>query len=174
MTFADFTTSGLRLGYTGTLPSLNYLGDLDEVAYFPRVVTPTEIANLASAAPAPALPAYAIATGDPTGSGVSNLMDYYLGGQPGTGVPPSAPSISAVTVGGANYLALTYQPNVNSTDVTAAVQVSGDLSQWNSGASFTTVVSDTTTGGVRQVTVRDNVAISAAVRRFIRLSVSLP
>ena len=52
----------------------------------------------------------------------------------------------------------------------------GDLTQqtdqWHSGASYTTVVSQTNNGNTSQVTMRDNTPISPDSPRFIRVQVT--
>jgi hypothetical protein len=45
------------------------------------------------------------------------------------------------------------------------VEVSGDLIHWDTGPGFTEVMSDTTSGGLRTLVVRD---LSTAPSRYIR------
>jgi hypothetical protein len=53
------------------------------------------------------------------------------------------------------------------TDVTYVVEVSSDLSSWNSGAGQTVALQDTET----QLVVRDALPMSSESKRFIRLAV---
>lgn len=84
------------------------------------------------------------------------------------------PATEIVQANAETYLALSYSRPNDIGDVLYAVEVSDNLQAWNSGASFTTLVSDVDQGGMRRVTVRDNAPQSASARRFIRLRVTRP
>lgn len=86
----------------------------------------------------------------------------------------AVPAFEIVVVSTESYLALRYsRPNAIGS-VAYRVEVSGNLQTWDSGTGFTTDVSDVDQDGMRRVTVRDNVPLSANTRRFIRLRVTQP
>ncbi len=62
------------------------------------------------------------------------------------------------------------------TDITYVPQVSGDLTAWNSGASYVATVSTTNNadGLTQTVVVRDLTPFTGAEERFIRLAVTMP
>ncbi len=104
---------------------------------------------------------------DPDNDGAQNLMEYALGSLPTNSSVHSAPVSATTAINGQDYLSLNVPWNTSATDVTFAVEVSGDLITWNSGPAYTTVVSS----GVYLV-VRDNIPMSTAVKRFMRLRVT--
>lgn len=104
---------------------------------------------------------------DPDQDGVSNLLEYAIG------LDPLAASLDGLPDGGVlgGYLTLAVQKNPDATDVTCRVQVSGDPGAgpaW--GTDETTILQDTPT----LLEVRDNIPVSSAPRRFIRLQVTRP
>ena len=106
-------------------------------------------------------------TADPDYDGTVNLLEYALG------LEPLIPSVGGVPVADASgiYLTLSVQKNPAATDVSFSVQVNGDLTNaagWS--ASGTTILQDTPT----LLEVRDNVPVSGAPQRFIRLQVTRP
>ncbi|MEI8343180.1 MAG: DUF4394 domain-containing protein, partial [Verrucomicrobiota bacterium] len=118
---------------------------------------------------------------DPDGNGVSNLMEYALGGASGSPANGFLPALSLT--GG--YLSLTFTRPATAGDVIYTVQVSGDLKTWDDGSTygpwgdvavnaFTTELLRSTNGGVETIRVRDNVITSTAAHRFIRLKVTAP
>ncbi len=115
-------------------------------------------------------------TADPDGDGLSNLIEYGLGGNPLFN--DSSALILPPTIadsGGTNYLTYQYRLNAGATDATTTPQVSGDLTNWLSGAGNIVTLSGpiTRTDGVNLFTVRDNTpAIGAA--RYIRLRMVAP
>jgi len=116
---------------------------------------------------------------DPNNNGVPNLLEYAFNSNPlQTGSEP-LPAVSIVSgTGGNTYLAITYIQINNDPSLTYTVQVTSDLTQqtdqWHSGPSYTTVVSQQVSGNTTQVTVRDNIPISQATKRFIRVEVTGP
>ena len=80
------------------------------------------------------------------------------------------PATTFTQINAERYLTLDVPKNSSATDVTYTAEVSGDLVNCNSGATYTTVVSETPT----LLRVRDNTPLSANPRRFIRLRVSTP
>lgn len=102
---------------------------------------------------------------DPDHDQSSNLMEFVFGTSPvkagaATPIPPSF-----VQVSDKNYLQLSV-PRVRNRLATVAVEVSSDLVTWNSGAAFTTVVSDSG----NMLVVRDKTPSDPAMpRRFMRV-----
>ncbi len=173
-TFTDFATSGtgVRLGSNGaTTPNAFFAGSLDEVAFFPSVLTPESISQIATAGPLAVPPPQSQPTSNPANDGFNNLLKYSLGLNP---LLPEILSIipEFVTVDDKDYLAITYPENVDATDVVNIVEVSGNLLDWDSGPTFTTVVSSIRSGNIRMVTVRDNYPYTNETpKRFIRVRV---
>ena len=110
-------------------------------------------------------------TATPAGDGVPNLIKYALGLDPYTpSAPGQLPSGSIQPDSGQSYLTLNANRLVLATDVTYAVEVSGDLQTWTSGPPFTVTLTNTAT----QLIVRDNIPFGSAPMRFIHLRVSDP
>ncbi len=109
-------------------------------------------------------------TQDPDNDGVSNLLEFVFGTAPTMPNAAAATPVSLVDLSGQKYLQMTIPHRIDHPAV-LIVQVSSDLSQWNSGASYTVVVADTATSLiVRDLTPFD----SASPKRFMRLKASLP
>jgi len=107
---------------------------------------------------------------DPDDDGVQNLLEYALNTDPL--VASTTAGLVAMSIeqsSGTDYLTLTVQRNSAATDVQFIVEVAGDLPVWQSGPSFTTTLIDAST----LLKVRDNVPVSAAQQRFIRLRRSI-
>lgn len=102
---------------------------------------------------------------DPDGDGLSNLLEYALGGDPATANSEIAPLLGTETVGESTYLSIAFTKNANAQGIDYVVEASSDLVTWESAGS-TTVVEDATTA-----IIRDNVALTDSDRRFIRLRV---
>jgi hypothetical protein len=114
---------------------------------------------------------------DPNGNGVSNLLEYALGGDPATAsavvaMPTIAPAVSLSD--GQVHLTMTAKLDPAASGITVSGQVSSDLSTWNSGANYVQVVSDVTVAGVRTLTVQDALPMSSSTQRWMRLSVTQP
>jgi alpha-N-arabinofuranosidase len=107
----------------------------------------------------------------PAGDGVPNLIKYALGLNPKTkATSAQLPSASIQTNAGQAYLTLTVNRTADPSDVTAVVEVSGDLVNWASGPTNTVTLTNTPT----QLVVRDTVPLSQTVSRYIRLTVTGP
>lgn len=104
---------------------------------------------------------------DPDGDGVSNLLEYALGGDPAVASRDIVPVTGVEAAGEDQYLSIAYSKRDTAEGIDYVVEVSGDLVTWESGESVTTVVSD----GVESAIVRDNTPMTDASRRFIRLRV---
>ncbi len=107
-------------------------------------------------------------TSDPDGDGRDNFMEMALGTNP---EEPNAETevpyvVDIVTIGGFEYLRLTV-PRQAIQQLDYQIEVSGDLKTWQSGEPHTTTLTDS----VSTLVVRDNVALEAGERRFIRLTV---
>jgi uncharacterized delta-60 repeat protein len=111
--------------------------------------------------------------GDATGAGIVNLIKYALGVPAFQAANAKLPAAGMSTVGGQNYLTLTYTLDLLTPDVTATVEASGDLATWNSGQGYTSQVSATNNGnGTQTVVVRDDVPFSAHTQRYLRLRIT--
>jgi hypothetical protein len=118
---------------------------------------------------------------DPDTDGISNLLEYALGGNPLLGTQSPLP-VKSVAGG---RLTLTFTRTLANTDITMIVQGSGamsgpwtDLASSTNGASFNATnggsVTETGSGATRTVEVRDAYLISdpAHPSRFMRLRVT--
>ncbi|MEO8617474.1 MAG: hypothetical protein ABI600_20250 [Luteolibacter sp.] len=107
---------------------------------------------------------------DPDRDGISNLMEFVFGTAPKTSNAATATPLSLVDISGQKYLQITIPRRIDH-PANLIVQVSIDLNQWNSGASYTVVVADTASALiVRDLTPFD----SASPKRFMRLKALLP
>ncbi len=113
---------------------------------------------------------------DPDGDGIPNLLEYALNLDPNAASAAGLPTAGQTTVGGSQYLTLTYTRVIAATGITYQPQVSGDLSTWNGGPGYTAPVSTTNNpdGMTQTVVAQDAVAMTAGGRRFMRLQVSRP
>ncbi len=102
---------------------------------------------------------------NPAGDGIPNLTKYALGLNPLTAA--ASPIAESITSDG--HLELSAPKNPNATDITYAVQVTGDLSDASSWSSDgVTIVTNSST----LLQAYDGAATTAAGRRFIRLQIS--
>jgi hypothetical protein len=108
-------------------------------------------------------------TANPAGDGIVNLLKYGLGLNPQLAYAPG--TAMATDIAESGHLTMSVAKNPAATDVSLAIEVTGDLgtpSAWS--AAETTVEEDTLT----TLRVRDNTPISAAQSRFIRLKATRP
>lgn len=109
------------------------------------------------------------ANDDPERDGVSNLLEFVFGTPPTLPGAPPLTSTSFVDVSGQRYLQISI-PRLRNRLAKLTVEVSADLAHWDSGDSFTAVVSDSATSLV----VRDKTpAVPGAARRFMRVKAEL-
>lgn len=108
-------------------------------------------------------------TGNPSGDGIPNLMKYALGLNPNVPAVSGLPVLGQVSVSGKMYLTLTFTDQAALTDIAYTVQVSSDLQNWQSGASYAVRTDNGTTS---TAVFRDLTAIGSAPQRFMRLSVT--
>lgn len=100
---------------------------------------------------------------DPDNDGLSNLLEYATGT-----LPNSANSGSVVTVArSGGVLTLTFN-NIADASLTYVVEASNDLSTWSPAQTYTGL---TASGNI---TYTDNVTLSGASRRFLRLKITAP
>jgi len=106
---------------------------------------------------------------DPDRDGVSNLLEFVFGTSPTVAGASPATTTSFVSISGLNYFQISI-PRLRNRLAKLTVEVSTDLSHWDSGDSFTAVVADSATALV----VRDKtLAVPGAVKRFMRVKAEL-
>jgi hypothetical protein len=95
-------------------------------------------------------------------------LEYAFGESPTQATVDAAPSLSIQS----GKLALAYTRRNDVTDLTYTVEVSSDMKTWVSGDAYTQQIAVTPLDGLRdRVTVSDRTALSAGVRRFMRVRV---
>ena len=111
---------------------------------------------------------------DPDGDGLPNLLEYALS-TPARTANASGIVPGVLSLGGQNYLTLTFSQREYSADLTYTPQVSSDLGQWQGGAAAVVTVGATDNGdGTATTVVRDAQPVGTTARRFLRLQVSAP
>ncbi|MES2440974.1 MAG: hypothetical protein V4584_18055 [Verrucomicrobiota bacterium] len=107
---------------------------------------------------------------DPDHDGISNLLEFIFGTSPTSAGPPTPTPVSLVSLSGQRYLQIAI-PRLRNRLATVTVEVSDDLTIWNSGDAFTTEVSNT----ADTLIVRDKIPTSPGIaRRFMRIKVVTP
>lgn len=102
---------------------------------------------------------------DPDKDGMPNLLEFVFGTLPNTAGAPVATPVTLVD----GHLQITVPRRTDRT-ATLTIEVSDNLKDWNSGASYTQVVDD----GVSALVVRDLSAIDASrPRRFMKLRTTI-
>jgi hypothetical protein len=101
---------------------------------------------------------------DDDGDGLANLIEFSLGTDPSS--VSTIPMTSQITSG---HLEFTLQQPAGITGVSTIIEVSDDLSTWESGPGHTQVISNTTSSAMRTLVVRDE---HTGAQRFIRLRVT--
>ena len=116
---------------------------------------------------------------DPDRDGFTNLTERAFGFEPLEFTPPLVPSLAE-----GSFLSITFPRSSEASDLTFRVKVSGDLVAWDDGShyspagdmpsnAFTTQVARSP-GNPEVITVRDNVPVTSAPARFIRLEILAP
>lgn len=136
------------------------------------VAVPVAVPNFASwIAAQPGTSGQLGASDDPDGDGIANLLEYALGGNPGTPDTAILPVWSPTGSAGFTHPTLTVTRNPDATDIVYQVETSADLVQWFSGPPHTEVISDTPA----TLVVRDTLSVGTGQpQRFMRLRVLLP
>ncbi len=111
-------------------------------------------------------PAIAGLAADPDGDGLNNLLEYAFNSNPLAGEAAVFPTVE---YDGVN-VTITYQRNLNASDLTWQVQETTDFTSWNPASVTESILS---TSGDTQ-TVQDAVPIGSAGLKFLRLQVSMP
>jgi len=140
-----FALSGTLLNPSGTLTYLNRTGALP----------PGQISLVSNPSNDAA---------DDDGDGLANLIEFSLGTDPSS--VSTLPMTSQITSG---HLEFTLQQPAGINGVSTIVEVSDDLSTWQSGPGHTQVISNTTSSAMRTLVVRDE---HTGAQRFIRLRVT--
>ena len=150
------------------LPTTFFNGSIDEFALFTRVLTPTEIANLAGARPPAPLPSILDDAACPAGDGIPNLIKYALGLNPSAAVSSGLPSARL----NGNTFNMQFTRLRDATDITYHVDgqtnlLSGWSELWSSSmAPYTNTAPSDNTGFSLSTTNAD--------RQFLRLRISRP
>lgn len=107
---------------------------------------------------------------DPDNDGIANLLERALGLSPNSVSTASLPTVSWTEIGHDDYLTLTVNKSAAASDLIYTVEVSGDLTGWNSGPTHTTILDNTPT----LLRVRDNLPLGNGTPRFMHLKVTRP
>ena len=165
--FVNWTASGIPVS---TSPSYTFTvannGSL--VANFQMTYASWEAAHFSAAEQAN--PTISGPAANPSGDGMSNLAKYAFGGDPKVANVSILPKCAIES----GALTLTYTCNTSISDVTYTVQVSGDLSHWVSGSSYTSSLVISSTGTTETIQASDLTPDTSASRRFMRVLLSLP
>jgi hypothetical protein len=117
-----------------------FAGEIDEVALYNRALTAQEVYGVYSASGAGKRfffpfetwkltnlgDADALASGNPDGDGLSNLLEYAFNSDPNNAASNNAPTVSL----DATNLSITYTKVLGATDLTYSVEQSTNLVQW--------------------------------------------
>jgi hypothetical protein len=106
---------------------------------------------------------------DPANDGVSNLLKYAFNfPNPLVSNRSGLPVVGITTLGGSQYLAITYNAQPLAGDLTYSVQASTDMVNW-------TVITTPAAAAISPMTVMDSTTpLSAGVRHFLRVVVVGP
>jgi len=108
---------------------------------------------------------------DPDGDGLANLAEFALGKNPRQADASAAWTTAVQTVGGVDYLTISFRRRAPALDLAYAVHSSADLAAWSAGP--VQVGSAVANGdGTETVTYRDTVAVGSGARRFLRVQVN--
>lgn len=114
-------------------------------------------------------PAIAGPNADPDGDGLTNLLEYALGGDPRTANPDVLPFQDVEHVAGQDYLTLTFTRPVDLNDLSYRVDASTDLVIWKATPVELRVTANG--DGTETVVYRDAEPVGQSGRRFLRLLV---
>jgi hypothetical protein len=176
-------SSTTSLAISGLLPSENYIyrirakrsGELSAIigrtfvttlatdfVYWRQTNFPNDLNDPAISGP----------TADPDEDGAANLLEYAVGMNP---LVSDATGLPTFSISNDGYLSITFFRRVNAPDVLYLPQSSGDLGA-GFGSNVTEIfASSPDSSGLQVVIVQDNVPISSASARFMRLKLqSIP
>ncbi len=129
-------------------------------------LTPIDAWRVAKFAAAATNPAIAGTTVDNDHDGLVNLLEYALNTDPLT---PNATGLPTIAIEGGN-IAFTYRQNDAATDLTYAVEQTGDFTTWTAATPTNITLSfDGTTRVIKAL-----IPINAATRQMVRLRVTQP
>ncbi len=112
--------------------------------------------------------AYGSDLASPAQDGLANMVKYALGLDPAQRAQSSqVPVSTTTTVGSSKYLTFNLPRRMRRSDVDYIVEVTGNLTSWNSGPGHTVTVQDDET----ILIVRDATPMSDSLERFIRFKV---
>ena len=116
---------------------------------------------------------------DPDHDGLTNFLEFMLGGNPMVPSPEVMPTGGVMAfpsgAGGTEYLALTLTHNIAATGVAMTAEVSSDLVTWQSGPGFTVLLGTTYNGdGTATSTFRCETPVATCGRQFIRVRFASP
>jgi hypothetical protein len=101
-------------------------------------------------------------------------MAYAFGINPKVATHSGLPVAGIQSLGGTNYLVISYREVLYDTDIGYTVQVSSDLITWNCGPEFTAPVGPPVDNGdgTEMWTVQDLTPSDGATARFIRVDIT--
>ena len=156
-------------GYSLVLIDPSSNPDPDIASSWRSSTLPTGNPDASDAIPVPADP-----LGDADGNGVSDIIDFALGGN--LGLAPIAPAISWLSydIGGSpqTLLTMSYPISLGAEGASIAIDASTDLRTWTDASTNTEFVSQDNLGDGRAiVTVRFSAPIGDGATQFLRLRV---
>ena len=121
---------------------------------------------------------------NPDGDDLSNLQEYAFNTDPLVSNTIRSVTAALVSTNSQHYLAVTFPLVTAASDITYRVDASTDLQTWLPGCTYSgtnrlTATAHTTEfshvgAGLETITVRDNIPLSAASQRFLRLRIMQP
>ena len=115
------------------------------------------------------------ATATPANDNLPNLVKFALGLTPATSGHAGRLSNGKTTVADSDYLTFTYvRPEPAPADINYAIEASSDLSTPSWSTSGLTEIGNTVNHGLRTITIRDKVSLTATHKRFMRLRILQP
>ena len=136
---------------------------IDLASWKESVFTAAELAN----------PAISGNLGDLDFDGMTTLLEYAFVGDPKVFDPDKLPSLVVVSEGGNDYTGLAFRRRVGAGDLTYDVQSSSNLVDWVVEGGVVLLSSVDNGDGSVTATVRLPVTMASAVRKFLRLRVTL-
>ena len=112
--------------------------------------------------------------GDNDADGLINLIEYAFNTNPNIAEPLASPSAKVTSVGGKQFLEITYTENIQATDADIKLQLSHDLKDWNSDSQME-IISETISDDnkTKTIRVRTSDPISSSKDTYFRFNISL-